>query len=304
MFKVYINKDGGINKNIILEIHEFILNKLNDRDAFGWDYGYYIIRSFKFLEGNDIKICNNILDLFLSNITIFIKPETFINWIIIVREYVDIEIIQEQNTICSYCDNEIKKVSDGEYNCSNCGYVYDTRLPGVKDLDSINMCKTYYSLNSNLLSIMNKFMGIDVYISTKDMNRIKSEISKREIDIKNLKCIHITKILKDLKITNHYNDAYYIYTKLTNKRMINFKKYIPKILTLHNELEYTYRHHVRNPTRINSLNVQYKLIKLLQLCDINEDLSDLCTLKTEQKFEEHEEKWREICKITGWKYIP
>jgi Poxvirus Late Transcription Factor VLTF3 like. len=106
-------------------------------------------------------------------------------------------------------------------------------------------------------------------------------------------------MLKDLKLTKYQDEVYSLLPLLTHKPRPSIQSYIPKILKLHDELEYAYTA-VKNPSRVNSLNVHFKLYKLLKLCNKDFDMSDLCTLKTEQKFEEHEEKWREICGITGW----
>jgi uncharacterized Zn finger protein (UPF0148 family) len=282
-------------------IHSDIVNKLRT-DKTGWSFGFYIIRAWPFIRTMGQNLTKSVMDIFIANSDIIVSPQELVNWISIAQEYVgDIVLEQQQSTACTHCKSLLYEHTDGEYCCDNCGFIFDTRLPGIKDLESINMCKTYYSLNSNLSSAIDKFEGKDVIVSQLNMQNIAAEISKRQLDVASLKCDHVVKILKDLKLTKHYNDAYFIYMKLTGKPMLNIRAYVPQILALHNELEFAYKF-VKNGTRVNSLNVQFKLIKLLGLCDIDQDVSDFCTLKTEQKLEEHEEKWREICKITGWKY--
>jgi hypothetical protein len=301
---IVIDKTGRVIKTTLLKLHDDICQLLRKEkdDEFGWHLGNYLVRAWPLVKLLDMSHCRNILDVFGASCAIQVNLKDLINWISLAREYInDIELEQQQTISCTHCESGIYEHADGEYCCDNCGFVYDTRIPGIKDLESINMCKTYYSLNSNLLSAIDKFEGKDIVIGKSDMKKIKSEISRRQLDINTIKCDHIVKILKDLKLTKHYNDAYYIYSQLTNKPPINIRKYVPQILMLHNELEFAYKF-VKNDSRVNSLNVQYKLIKLLGLCNIDHDVSEFCTLKTEQKLEEHEEKWREICKITGWVY--
>lgn len=302
MYKITIDEMGKINKMDVISIHEEIYDKLyTDNDSFGLKYGIYLMRNIKFLTLYSISKNDGILDMFCSNKTINVDLKQLINWENICKNYIkQIQIIQKQLVMCSECNKEIKENIDGEFCCNNCGFVFDTRLPGIKDMENINVCKTYYNLNSNLLNAIEKFEGKNVFITPNTWKKINNEISKRQLKINNIKCEHIIKILKDLKITKHYNDVYYIFCLLTNKEPIDIKKYIPQIIKYHNELENAYKV-VKDKNRINSLNVQYKLIKILGLCGIDKDIiSNFCSLKTEQKMEEHEEKWKEICDITGW----
>jgi DNA-directed RNA polymerase subunit M/transcription elongation factor TFIIS len=201
---------------------------------------------------------------------------------------------------CPDCDKVmISEKIEGELHCEECGLIYDTRLPGVKDIESVNTSRSYYSLKMNLLKAIHKFEGKQSSVTNSDLEIIITEIQKRRLNRQLLKCEHLLKILKDLKLVKYYDEVYSLLPLLTNKQKKSIQPFIPQILKLHDELEYAYSS-VKNPNRINSLNVYFKLYKLLKLCDKDFDISDLCTLKTEQKFEEHEEKWKEICKITGW----
>lgn len=303
--EIVITENGCVNKQKILDIHNNIKNKLiktqTIKNKIHLDYGFYIIRVHNFLKSLNFNKAKNIIELFKQDTNIKINLEELMCFISIAREYVNIDIKQDQTIICPFCNmmNMIEKV-EGELICEECGYIYDTRLPGIKDFESVNTCRSYYSLRSNLLKAINKFDGKNFLIPQVDLDKIKQELTRRTIPFETLKCDHIIKILKDIKLTKYYDDAFSILLKITNRKHISIQKYIPELLKLHDELEFAYSI-VKDKDRINSLNVQFKLFKLLKQCNIDCDISDFCTLKTEQKYEEHEKKWREICQITGWK---
>ncbi|CAF2123492.1 unnamed protein product [Rotaria magnacalcarata] len=76
----------------------------------------------------------------------------------------------------------------------------------------------------------------------------------------------------------------------------NFKQ----ILDLHKQLECTYLQ-IRDPKRKKSLNVQYQLYKLLQLCGVDCKITDFkIPFKRIIQFEEHKIMWKQICDINKW----
>ena len=78
------------------------------------------------------------------------------------------------------------------------------------------------------------------------------------------------------------------------------KENLFKILDLHKQLERTYLQ-IRDPKRKKSLNVQYKLYKLLQLCGVDCERTDFkIPFKRIIQFEEHKNVWKQICDINKW----
>lgn len=300
---ISIDEKGFVSKTKLLEIHYKIKEGLRPTDDnVGLKYGFYIVRVYEFLQSLKPIESKNILDLFKQDINVKVSLEKLVDYISVAREYIKITLLQKQNIVCPSCDTMliVEKV-EGELICEECGFVYDTRLPGLKDIESINTCRSYYSLKANLLRAISKFEGKQTSMSKDDMASIRNELHRRQINVHLLKTEHLLSLLKDLKLEKYYDEVYSLLPILSQKTRQSIHQYIPQILKLHDELEHAYTF-VKNPTRINSLNVYFKLYKLLKLCDKNLDVSDLCTLKTEQKFEEHEEKWKEICKITGWEF--
>jgi Poxvirus Late Transcription Factor VLTF3 like. len=296
---IIINENGLVNKTKLIYIHNRIKETII-RDILGINYGFYIVRVYKFVKNFKPPQKINLLNIFQQDVMIKLNLPSLMDYLSVAREYISIVVHQKQNITCPDCHHiMISEKTDCELHCEECGLIYDTRLPGVKDIESVNTSRSYYSLKMNLLKAIHKFEGKQSTININDLEIIHLEILKRKLNPQSLRCEHILKILKDQKLVKYYDEVYSLLPMLTNKPRKSIQTYVPQILKLHDELEYAYST-IKNPTRINSLNVYFKLYKLLKLCDIEFDITDLCTLKTEQKFEEHEEKWKEICKITGW----
>ncbi|KAL7645603.1 UNVERIFIED_CONTAM: hypothetical protein RMT77_003989 [Armadillidium vulgare] len=76
-----------------------------------------------------------------------------------------------------------------------------------------------------------------------------------------------------------------------------------KILKLNDELENAYKQ-VKDVKRKNSLNVHFKLYKLVQLCGVKCDIRDFkISIKLEKNLNEYQTIWEKICKINDWKLI-
>jgi ribosomal protein S27AE len=242
-------------------------------------------------------ITDNIIEAFKRSSSVHVDLRKLIAYLSIAREYSPIKIVQNQRTTCPRCSStQMLEENEGEVYCEDCGFIADNRLSGIKDIECINTCKSYYSLKGNLLRTIRKYEGRKSFIDENDLQKIKKEIANRRFRLSTLRVEHLIIILKDLKMNKYYEEARTIFNIIHNKTLqkLCISQYIPQILRLHEELEYAYNF-VKNPERKNTLNVHYKLFKLLQLCGVECNITDFYTLKTEQKFDEHEYKWRQIC---------
>uniref|UniRef100_A0A6C0JV14 TFIIB-type domain-containing protein n=1 Tax=viral metagenome TaxID=1070528 RepID=A0A6C0JV14_9ZZZZ len=309
---VCIDKNGYIDKNKITEIDDMIRYNLNNEIKSKKDDSiieqlnllYYVVRTIDFLKVFKKKSIN-VVDLFKEENKIKVDLNKLIDYISIAREYVPtISIHQKQKLICSECSSYkmIENKENNEISCEDCGFIYDNRILGIKDIESINSCRSSYTLKTNLLKAINKFEGGNCSVEKKILERIKVELGKKQIQIKNLQNCHIIKILKDWKLSKYYEEVRSIVLLLKGDPPISLKEHIPKLIELHDLLEFAYIS-IKDPFRINSLNVHFKLFKLLKLCKFDCDITDFCMLKTENKLEEHEEKWKEICKINNWEIV-
>lgn len=299
---IVVNSAGCVDKNNIHAIHNKILAALVDPER-----AAYLEETKPFVASLVVEKSESIIDAFRRDRMTRVDLKQLFRFFAAARRHSpELRVEQNQSLTCSECRAPVGEQMDGEIQCDSCGYVYDARLAGMKDVECINSCKSYYSLKVNLLRTIYRYEGKKCFVGDVDLQEIKNELLHRRIRIEDLRLEHISTVLKDLKMSKYYDDVRTIYRLIAGgdcgRARIPIGEYIPQILKLHEELEYAYNY-VKNPERINSLNVHYKLFKLIQLCGVDCAISDFYTLKTEQKYEEHEAKWRDICKITGWKVL-
>ncbi len=299
MISAIIDKSGKMDPNVILDIHRQIQTILQSRHQI--HFGHYIVRTINVIQSIDRK--TTLTELLSPDAAVAaaeeLKTEDIIGYIGIAQEYLDIDLVQCQQAACGYCKERMDFVLfEGECTCENCGYVNDNRLENIRDDISVSGGRTYYSLKQNLLKAIERYEGKGVCVSDKDLEIIRSELERRD-QLNLTKREHVQRVVKDLRMTQYYDCNNILMYLLTGKPCPNIQQYVPRILQLHGELEYVYKF-VKCGSRVNSLNVNFKLYKLLRLLDVPCSLSDFCTLKTDQKYKEHEEKWVQICKFTGW----
>lgn len=289
--KIEIKKNGNISKTIIMDIHYKIKNKLNTNEL---EFGYYITRVYSFLK--NFTQVKTVFDFFNETDDIYVDIDKVIIFYNISKNYLNVELIQNQELVCISCYSEIFENNDSEFICENCGLVQNYKITSKEnDLQK----QTYYSLKSNFLKAINNFQGVGIIIKVEDLDKINYEINRRNISIEILNRDHIYRILKDLKMSKYYDNINVIMNKIIGTPLKDISDKIPKLMELHSKIEYIYG--FVKTLRVNSLNVQFKLYKLLQMLDIKCDINEL--LKTNQKLEEHEKKWEQICEQLNWEVI-
>jgi len=286
--KIEIKKNGNISKTTIMDIHYKIKNQLNDNEI---EFGYYITRAYDFLK--NFKKVKTLLDFFKENDEINIETYKIISFYNIAKNYIQIDLVQNQELSCFNCFSTIFENNDSEFICENCCLIQNYKITN-KENDFQK--QTYYSLKSNFLKAINNFQGIGVDIREEDLIIINLEIIRRNISNEILNRDHIYRILKDLKMSKYYDNINVILNKLIGTPLKNISDKIPELMELHSRIEYIYG--FVKTIRVNSLNVQFKLYKLLQMLNIKCDINEL--LKTDQKLEEHEKKWEQICEYLNW----
>lgn len=295
MFKVDIRSKNFVDinslKSIYVAIYSLLFKDFNEHE-----FSYFIVKTYKFFE--KYKLFFDSLDFFVNPL-IEVDLSDLLYTLNICSNYVEIEINQDEFITCEGCNSTSVDSIEGEYICSNCGYVYDTRLPGIKDIEMPSRMKSSYSLKTNIIYAINRFEGVDVTIPDEEFDMIQHTLLKRKINFKFLQKEHIYKVLKELKMTKYYDCINLILYRLNGTPIKKISHKTQEILNYHMELENVYQYIDKN--RINSLNIYFKLYKFCRLCKIDVTLDDFsCMLKTEQKFAEHEEIWERICKYTNW----
>ena len=251
-----------------------------------------------------------------------LKTKLLLSYLSISREYIDFSILSKaqksggrksnatgsriaasdgSNRIPSFlcCDtcgskNLFFNEDDLTLLCS-CGSMMDILddSPTFKDSERVNMSTRYtYTCRGHFIEAMNCFEGKqNVTISNSILNLIKREIALHNIDIPTKD--HVYMFLSENRLSDHYANINLIYLLITNITPPDITDYRTELLEMHDQLEEAYQI-VKDNERLNSLNVNWKLYKLLQLLGYPCRKDDFFCLRTTAKQVEHEEKWQEM----------
>lgn len=136
------------------------------------------------------------------------------------------------------------------------------------------------------------------------LNVVKKEMEYNSISIEQLKKSHIYRFLSENKYGNYYNDINLIHHRITGEKCPDLSSIEKELFEYHEKYETAYAEIKRRYTdRVSSLNVYFKLYKLLQLLDFPCRKEDFFLLKTQAKYNEHRAMHQLICERNGWKYI-
>lgn len=238
----------------------------------------------------------------------------------IAREYISIKpyLISKVQTTCQGCGGyEFDSSDDGVQVCTKCGAEVDILddAPSFRDTMRINLVPRYsYSRRGHMKEAIDKHQckqHTTIPDSLYDMLDEECEINK----IENINPDQILRFLKKHKhkYSCYYEDLNLIYYTYTKKTPPDLSMYVEDILRLNDVFEDEYeRLKIDNnipgldlSKRSSALNVQYKLYILLKnklgyMCTIDE----FYTLRTRDKFIEHDLIAAEIFGRLQWKWTP
>lgn len=112
---------------------------------------------------------------------------------------------------------------------------------------------------------------------------------------------HLYMFLCENRLSDFYADINLLYFLLTQINPPDITKYRTELLEMFEQLEEAYQE-IKDDDRLNSLNVNWKLYKLLQLLDYPCKKDDFFCLKTPNKQGEHEEKWHSMINYLKSRY--
>lgn len=236
----------------------------------------------------------------------------------IAQEYVDIINISQkpQKMACPACQSSRFTVSDEDDSIYICCYCYTEieiidDAPSFKDTDRVNMSSKYtYSRKGHFIEAKKRFQGNQ----NTDPEKIKAavEVVRREMGLHNLiaeqgkkRSIskdHAYTFLSEQDLSSHYEDLNLIYHIITQEPCPDISMYDTILDELFDEQEEALDQ-VKEDNRTNSLNVNYKLYKLLQKVGYPCRKDDFYILRTKAKEDEHDEKMKEAWDILGWEWI-
>lgn len=261
-------------------------------------------RSFVCLTSNNSK--NTIL---LSDLL-----SRYIN---IARYYINIDNYNQKKPTslsCSYCECEdIQQLVDDDstFICVECGSEIKTLddTPTFKDADRVNMANRYtYSRRGHFIEAMKKYQGkhnIDSEFLQIVVATLITEMNFHNLMPNSVTKDHIYMFLSEKKLSNHYDDINLLYHIITDKPCPEFSHLENELLDLFEQQEQSLDEVMATDkdNRINSINVYYKLYKLLQKLGYPCKKSDFFILKTKTKEDEHDEKMRKAWAILRWQWI-
>jgi len=177
--------------------------------------------------------------------------------------------------------------------------------PSFKDTDRVNMASRYvYTTRGHFIDAMNRFEGKqNTEIPDSVIQILKCEIKKHGLSIKRQTVTkdHVYMFMSEQQLGDYYGDFNLIYFLVTGISPPNITELRTELLEINEFIDEAYVE-IRGPERSNSLNVDFKLYKGLQLICFKCSKADFYCLKTPTKQSEHEEKWAEMIDLLKARY--
>ena len=248
--------------------------------------------------------------------------EILMQFLNIAREYIDIKGCSWSNKqmICEGCRGTkfiISNHDDMIYICANelCSREIEIadESPTYKDTDRVNMCAKYqYSKRGHFIDAMKRFQGTQ-NIDPNTIKRIVASI-KEEMNFWGLieERGHKNSITKDRiydflttssELSQHYDDINLLHHIITGEPCPDITCFEKELLEDFDKLEEALDE-IKDPDRTNSINVNYKLYKLLQRRKYRCRKDDFYILKTSTKQTEHDDITSRAYERLGWIWDP
>jgi hypothetical protein len=245
----------------------------------------------------------------IDNDKVHRRNSIIVEYIRIAKEYINLENYKQKvhKPVCPACHSSDLTPVDSEesFLMCKCGNIVEQLddAPTFKDSERVNMSSRYtYTCRGHFIEAMNRFEGkqnTDISITIIDI--LKKEVHFHNLTPDTATKDHIYMFLTEKKLSDYYADINLIYFLITNKNPPDITDCRNELLEMHDQLEDAYQE-VKDDDRLNSLNVNWKLYKLLQLLDYPCKKDDFFCLKTPTKQGEHEQKWYDMIEYLKSKY--
>lgn len=290
-----------------------IRKKIQDIEL-GAELGLYMFRSsqliesYKELEGQ-LKKNSFVIRATRDEGKIKAINQIKLEYLRIAKEYIDIESFKQkpQKLVCNSCKSDDLSPSENDSSiltckCGNVIEILDD-APSFKDSERVNMASRYtYTCKGHFIEAMNRFEGKqNVEIKPEVISTLKKQIMLHKLTKDTATKDHIYMFLSENKFSDYYADINLIYFMITNVNPPDITEYRNELLEMHDQIEEAYNE-VKDKERLNSLNVNWKLYKLLQIIDYPCKKDDFFCLKTPAKQGEHEQKWHDMIEYLKTKY--
>ncbi len=223
-------------------------------------------------------------------------------------------------TQCQYsilqCINSLENI----YVCQQCFaeiYIQSNQKPIFKDIDRINFTTKHpYSRLNHIREAVNCFQGLEPIPQKIDIImeviRRQCDFYKLSVDASDPNCITRLDIYSFLEqershdsskgLSDYYKDVNLLHRLLTGVPCPDITDYLDQVYTdfVIQEQMYDSMDHGH---RKNSLNVYYKLYKLLQRQNAPYTAKDFFLLKTQDVLDQHDAETRKVWDQLGWEWI-
>lgn len=242
------------------------------------------------------------------------------NFLSVVREYVHVKIPKKRihkSMVCEECGSSHLKVNiddDSIYTCGECFSEMEIVVdaPSFKDADRVNLSSKYtYTRKGHFNDAVKRYQGtqnVDPKNIAKVVDIIRIEMDHNHLTAErglpnSVNIDHIHDFLVEKSLSGYYDDLNLLNNIITGEECPDISHLEDKIYECFDELEKALSQIV-DETRVNSLNVDYKLYKILQHLGWKCTKSEFYILKTKNKGDEHDEKMKIAFQILGWEWIP
>lgn len=237
-------------------------------------------------------------------------------YISIAREYVEIENYRRiiGAIMCPICKTSslTKSIEEETSFLCKCGFEYEILddTPSFKDTDRVNMSTRYtYTRRGHFIDAIKKYQGkhnIDPETLQSIVAILNKEMGYHHLTTKTVTKDHLYMFLTERKLCDNYEDINILYHIITGNPCPEFSHLEGALLELFEQQEIALVEVTvadKNDVRVNSINVYYKLYKLLQKLEYPCKKSDFYILKTKTKEDEHDEKMRRAWEALEWPWI-
>ena len=166
------------------------------------------------------------------------------------------------------------------------------------------VCFYAYKRINHFREILAQFQAKETtLIPDEVIEKIKGQITKERITIKQITNRKMKDILKKLGFNKYYEHIPFIKDKLGIKPPIMTPELEDKLCNLCMEIQRPYAKFCPDD-RVNFLNYYYTVYKLCELLDETEFLPFFPMLKDREKRIEQDDIWKNICGELNWEFIP
>ena len=216
---------------------------------------------------------------------------------------------ESQKFTCINCNagEMILSECDGIIICNSCGItcanITDNERPSYKEIPKEASFYAYKRIN-HFREILTQFQAKEsTIIDDSVIDKIKVQIKRERLVIKNLTNKKTKEILKQLGLNKYYEHIPFIKSRLGIAPQSMDPELESTLCDLFVEIQQPYAKHCP-ADRVNFLNYYYTLYKLCELLDQMNFLPHFPMLKDKHKLREQDAVWEKICMELGWMYIP